>query len=154
MTDDAYDTMNDWLTPNGQKPQEPYIGMRLGLAGNKTKRFDRHHDMIYNVYLKNKELVNDDADMFAAICEPLWDNSLSLRDNLRRLPRSETLTRRRRELHEAGLITYSPKAMKTRTEAFKKERDKASPMSPQAKRVYYDEVQEVGAEIYKQTRLV
>lgn len=151
MTDDAYDTMNDWLTPNGQKPQEPHIGMRLGLAGNKTKRFDRHHDMIYNVYLKNKELVNDDADMFAAICEPLWDNSLSLRDNLRRLPRSETLTRRRRELHEAGLITYSPKAMKTRTEAFKSERDKASPMSPQAKVMYlHDDF----VENLKQTRLV
>ena len=51
-------------------------------------------------------------------------------DELKRVTHSETITRRRRQAFNLGLIEYSPKAMKSRTDAFKNERDKASPLPP------------------------
>jgi hypothetical protein len=51
-----------------------------------------------------------------------WSDSKSLEYNLRHVTRPETISRRRRELYNMGLITYSPKAEQDRTEAFSNEK--------------------------------
>ncbi len=147
MKDDAYQTMNDWLTPNGIHHPEPYIGMKLKVKGE--KRFNEHHQMIWDVYKKDKNSVNDEADLFAAVCEHKWNYDLSLKENLGKCPRMETLSRRRRELQEAGLITYSPKAMKKREEAFSNERDRHS-TSPTVKIVKGEKVVNIAKEIQQE----
>lgn len=55
-----------------------------------------------------------------------WRQDRSLYDNLSRVSRPESITRRRREAHEAGLIQYSDEIMKERTDAFISERDSHS----------------------------
>lgn len=50
----------------------------------------------------------------------------SLYDNLSRMTRPGTITRRKRELREMGLIQYSEERQKETEEAFINERDKAS----------------------------
>lgn len=52
-----------------------------------------------------------------------WDETKSLYWNLQRSTHSESISRARRKLHELGLITYSPKALKHRTEAFNDHRE-------------------------------
>lgn len=54
-----------------------------------------------------------------------WDESKSLYWNLSRSRRPESITRRRRELYNMGLITYSKDADKKREEAFLNEREHA-----------------------------
>lgn len=46
---------------------------------------------------------------------------MPLEYNINRVTRSETITRRRRELHAMGMIDYSPQAETERYEAFKSE---------------------------------
>ena len=76
----------------------------------------------------NPGVQNDDASLVSAVWRTEgWLDSGSLEDNLKRVTRSETITRRRRELHNMGLVTYSEKADKTRMVAFKNERDMHSP---------------------------
>lgn len=133
MTDDAYKTMDNWLTPNGQKPPEPYIGMKMRV-GNKYKIFNKTHELVYKAYKYDKDLLNDEMELLAWVwAHEGWDYDYGLQWNLKKVTHPETISRRRRELHEAGLITYSPKAMKSREQAFKNERDKASPILPQIK---------------------
>lgn len=74
------------------------------------------------------EAADDDALLFAKYWERFdgWSNNVSLYDNLRRVTRPETITRRRRELHEAGLIQYSDEALKDRTTAFNNELEQHS----------------------------
>jgi hypothetical protein len=67
---------------------------------------------------------NDDASLVAAVWRHKgWRDDLPLEENIRVLPRSESITRRRRELHNMGLIDYSQEAYKEREEAFKNERE-------------------------------
>ena len=156
MKDDAYQTMDNWLTPNGIQKVEPYIGMRMKTG----KKFNKLHDKIYQAYKTEREAVNDDALLFFVVwVGEGWDEHSGLLNQLRSVTRPETITRRRRELHEAGLIEYSPKAMKSRTEAFKNERDKASPIPPQAYSATNDtwddtKPQTVSVELPKQTSLM
>lgn len=56
-----------------------------------------------------------------------WNDSQSLYYNLSHATRPETITRRRRELYNLGLIEYSEQATKTREEAFKNETERAAP---------------------------
>jgi len=80
--------------------------------------------LVYKVIQDNPGVQNDDAKLVAAVWRTEgWNDSRSLEDNIKRVTRSESITRRRRELHEAGLITYSGEAMKARTEAYKKEQN-------------------------------
>lgn len=55
-----------------------------------------------------------------------WDESKSLYWNLSHVKRPETITRRRRELHNKHLIVYSKDSMERREEAFKNERERAA----------------------------
>lgn len=87
--------------------------------------------LVLSVIKNRPEAADSDAVLQAEVwLREGWNHNLSLEDNLRRVTHAETLSRRRRELFNLGLIEHSPIAMKTRTEAFKKERDKASPVPP------------------------
>lgn len=79
---------------------------------------------VYKVIKSNPGVQNDDAALVAAVWrEKGWIDNRPLEDNIRVMPRSESITRRRRELHQMGLISYSQEADKTREEAFKNERE-------------------------------
>lgn len=142
---------------------EPYIGMKMRV-GNKYKIFNKTHELVYKAYKYDKDLLNDEMELLAWVwAHEGWDYDYGLQWNLKKVTHPETISRRRRELHEAGLITYSPKAMKSRETAFKNERDKASPIPPQVKVVINQHLDDnewymVSAnykpKIYKQTRLV
>lgn len=73
------------------------------------------------------EAANDDALLLEQVWrEDGWLDNRSLYDNLCRVTRPETISRRRRELFNMGLIKYSQSADNERMEAFKSERDNAS----------------------------
>ena len=70
------------------------------------------------------EAANDDALLMSKIWEKEgWNPDLSLYENLKRVSRPETITRRRRQAHQLGLIEYCKKADKDRAEAFKNEQE-------------------------------
>lgn len=71
------------------------------------------------------EAANNDALLLEQVWrEEGWLDNHSLYDNLCRVTRPETISRRRRELFNMGLIKYSAKADSDRMEAFKNERTK------------------------------
>jgi len=83
--------------------------------------------LVYDVIQLNPGCQNNDSDLIAAVWRyENWSDGRSLEENISRVTRSETITRRRRDLANMGLITYSDEAMKTRTDAFKNERDNHS----------------------------
>lgn len=83
--------------------------------------------MVVDAYNEDPEIVNNDATLLAYIWgRSGWNPNDTLLANLLRMPRSESVTRRRREAHEEGLIKYSKKALEDRTEAFINERDSHS----------------------------
>lgn len=87
--------------------------------------------LVYDAIKEYPEAANDDAILLAAVWHKEgWHQPLDLEDNLKRVSRPETLSRRRRELFNLGLIEYSPKAMKSRMDAFKNERERHSPIPP------------------------
>lgn len=80
------------------------------------------------------EAANDDAILFDRYWHEIdgWDDTKSLYWNLTKCTRAETITRRRRELYNLGLITYSDEKLKDREEAFTNERERAAQVaSPQ-----------------------
>ncbi len=79
--------------------------------------------VVYKAYLEDSRVVDDDALLQATVWARYWDGRKSLYENLKICPRAESLSRRRRELYNMGLITYSDHKLKERTEAFKNERD-------------------------------
>ena len=90
-------------------------------------RRQKIRNTILALYKENPEIVNDDTLLLERVWLALgWDENRSLYDNLSRLPRPESITRRRRELFNEGLIVYSEKADKDRIEAFKNEREAQS----------------------------
>lgn len=75
----------------------------------------------------NPEAANDDALLLSLIWEREgWDSTKPLSYNLHHVSRPETISRRRRELYNLGLIEYTDKAEKERTEAFKDELEQHS----------------------------
>jgi hypothetical protein len=105
---------------------EPYIGMRMKTG----KKFNKGHSLIYDLYLEDKNVVNDEMLLLARIwyIEGFDNNDGTIYDRLKKVTHPETISRRRRDLHEAGLIKYADKAMEARTEAFKSYRDESSPV--------------------------
>ena len=71
------------------------------------------------------EAANDDAALLSNywLMYDGWDNGKSLYWNLSRSTRAGTITRRRRELFNLGLIQYSETKNQERMEAYKNERD-------------------------------
>lgn len=83
--------------------------------------------LVYKVIQLNPGVQNSDNDLIAAVWRyEGWNDQLSLEENLRRVTRPETITRRRRDLHTMGLIEYSKEADKQRMEAFESEREASS----------------------------
>lgn len=87
-------------------------------------KLNRMQKLVYEVIQANPGIQNNDAALVAAVWRyGGWNDSAPLEENISHVARAETITRRRRELHEMGLITYSDEADKERTEAFINERD-------------------------------
>lgn len=80
---------------------------------------------VLHIITKYPESANNEAMLLERYWVEIdgWDENKSLYWNLQRVTRPETISRRRRELYNLGLITYSDTALETRTEAFKNERD-------------------------------
>lgn len=75
--------------------------------------------LVLAVIKANPSIANNDADLIAAVWRKEgWNDNLSLEANIKRVTRSETITRARRKLHEDGYIKYSEQSDKDRTEAF------------------------------------
>jgi len=82
----------------------------------KTQQF------VLDVINANDGVQNDEAYLIAAVWRTQgWSDHRSLEDNIRFAMHPESISRRRRDLFNFGLIKYSDKAMQTRTEAFKNE---------------------------------
>lgn len=90
----------------------------------------RIKQMVVDAYHEDPNLVNDDSLLIAYIWSRCgWmqtTDDMPLAERIKYMPRPESITRRRREAHEEGLITYSKKASEDRMEAFKNERDEHS----------------------------
>jgi len=87
----------------------------------------KKQQLVLTVIKANQGCQNNDADLIAAVWRHEgWTDGRSLEQNISRVTRSETITRRRRELYNMGLIEYSEKALDSRTEAFKSELDNHS----------------------------
>lgn len=81
---------------------------------------------ILELYYEDNIVASNDAILIARFWEPLWDYTKSLEQNLSRLPRGESITRRRRELINEGKIKATQPADDERYQAFKNERDQHS----------------------------
>lgn len=103
---------------------------RLMQAIEDQKKIDglnRKQKLVYEVIMANPGVQNDDVALLEAVwTREGWQEGKSLYWNLSRVTRSETITRRRRDLHQMGLIEYSKEADNERMEAFENERDQHS----------------------------
>ena len=86
---------------------------------------NKKQQLVYDVIQRTPEAADDDALLLERYWIEVdnWNESKSLYWNLQRATRPETISRRRRELFNMNLITYSDTSLKTRTEAYKAERD-------------------------------
>lgn len=82
---------------------------------------------VLGVIRRNPGAADDDALLLERFWIEVdkWDESKSLFWNLSRSRRPESITRRRRELYNMGLIEYKKDALAKREEAFKNEREHA-----------------------------
>lgn len=84
----------------------------------------RKQKLVLEVIKENPEAANNDAILLGACWRKEgWNDRLSLEDNLKRVSRPETLSRRRREIAVMGLIKYSEPVLEMRQQAFINERD-------------------------------
>jgi len=85
---------------------------------------NKKQQLVYRVIQLNPGVQNSDADLIAAVWRyEGWEDSRGLEQNIMTVTRPETITRRRRELFNMGLIDYNEEALTERTEAFINERD-------------------------------
>lgn len=89
---------------------------------------ERIRSLILELYEAAPIIVNDEAVLLGAVWRKCgWNNSTSLEVNLALLPRPESISRRRRELYNEGLIKYSKDAESVRMEAMENEQEMAAP---------------------------
>lgn len=87
-------------------------------------KLNKKLQLVYDVIQNNPGVENDDVRLLEAVwLREGWQDDKSLYWNLSRVTRSETVTRRRRDLHVMGLIQYSGEADQARKEAFENERN-------------------------------
>ena len=86
---------------------------------------------VLHIITKYPEAADDDALLMARYWQEIdgWSEYSDLYTNLGRVTRPETITRRRRELYNMGLITYSQESEKDRMEAFKNEQERPAAIS-------------------------
>ena len=80
---------------------------------------------IMALYLEDKNVVNDDANLIASYWRKFdgWSDNRCLEENIKYATRPDTITRRKRELRESGNIIYSEQRDKETFEAYKNEID-------------------------------
>jgi len=78
--------------------------------------------LIFDVVQVNQGIQDDVSKVIEAVwyCQG-WDDSKSLSWNIKQVSHAETITRRLRELHEWGLISYSKKGLARRETAYRNE---------------------------------
>jgi hypothetical protein len=87
-----------------------------------SDKINKLQRLVLDVIRENPGCQNDDARLIAAVWRKQgWTDGVCLEDNIAYVTRPESITRRRRELHEMGLITYSKDADESRRDAFVKE---------------------------------
>lgn len=90
-------------------------------------KLSRLQQKILNVIENHPGVQNNEAALVAAVWRVEgWSDYSSLEENLKRVTHPETISRRRRELHQMGLVSYSDEADQMRDEAFINERDRHS----------------------------
>ena len=82
---------------------------------------------VLEVIKRFPESVNDDAKLISSYWV-LFDNWTGGTD-LSKCTRPETITRRRRELYNMGLISYSDESDKRREEAYANEKERSAEMA-------------------------
>lgn len=93
---------------------------------------------VLHIIQKYPNAANDEAMLLERYWMEIdnWLDDKSLYWNLQRVTRPETITRRRRELYNLGLIEYTEQADRDRMEAFRNERERAAdPTGEQTKAV-------------------
>lgn len=81
--------------------------------------------LVYEVIQEFPDAANNEVLLLEQVwLREGWNENRSLYDNLSRVSRPETLSRRRRELYNMGLINYSDNALNEREEAFRNERER------------------------------
>lgn len=93
---------------------------------------NKKQQLVYEVIQRNPRAADDDAVLLERYWFEVdgWDVTKSFEWNMSRVTRPETITRRRRELHNLGLISYSNDSNRRRREAFKNELEYHSDFSP------------------------
>lgn len=90
-------------------------------------KMNKIDEVILRLYRADKAIVNDAHRLTEQVWYEFgWNDSRSLWDNLSRVPLQESIARRRRELHEKGLIQYSEEADKKREQQFVEIRNEKS----------------------------
>ena len=88
----------------------------------------KKQQLVYSAILANPRAANDDAVLLEEVwTREGWSQHRSLYENLCSVTRPETITRRRRELFNMGLISYDQEAEVRREEAYQNEREHAAP---------------------------
>ena len=101
--------------------------------------------LILDIINNNPEVQNDDTSLIASVWRAQgWDDNKRLEDNISRVMHPETITRRRRELFNMGLIEYSDKVMKDRTEAYKSEQDNHSDYGHKMTDLFHEPLERLG----------
>lgn len=80
---------------------------------------DKIRRLVLQAVADNQEAANDDAVLLAMVWHMQgWDDTRGLYENLKKVSRPESITRRRRELIAEGLIHANERAKARREEAF------------------------------------
>jgi hypothetical protein len=85
----------------------------------------KKQQLVLEVIRANPGVQNNDSDLIAAVWKREGFENMYIRNGLEyainHVTRSETITRRRRELYNMGLIEYSDSALDTRKQAYDNE---------------------------------
>ena len=80
--------------------------------------------LIFDLIQTNQGIQNDVSKVVEAVWyRQGWDDNKSLSWNISRVSHAETVTRRLRELHAWGLISYSKEALARREAAYRNEQN-------------------------------
>lgn len=74
---------------------------------------------VYNAIALDKELANDDVLLLEKVWQLYgWDENITLKQNLLRVPSAQSIIRSRRRLHQKGLIEYRKDTLERRYKMF------------------------------------